>query len=101
MENFSRHVKVGDSEGWCGARFIVAIVRPFTPGEDAVALWITMQDDTRMLDILPLQDGRDYIVFERLYKTQTVREAHAEVEVFWQRIFDRLPKQHDTPKGFE
>lgn len=96
LETYSRHVRVEDSEAYCGPRFIVAIVRPFTVGEDAIALWIHRQDDTRLLDIVPMSDGRDYIVFERLYVSQSVADARLEADAYLKSVLSMIPKQHDT-----
>jgi len=79
---YPRHIKVGDSEGWCGPVLMTAITRPFTPGEDAVFAWLLLQDDSTLLDIIHLTDGRDYIVFRRQHTRQTLREALVEQETF-------------------
>lgn len=96
METYTRQIRVGDSEAMFGPRFIVALVRPFTAGEDAVMLWVRLQDDTRLVDIVPLSDGRDFIVFERGYKTQTYEQAHEEVRAFQAAMLRLIPKQHDS-----
>ena len=75
LETYSRHVKVGDSEGWCGAHFIVLVLRAFTPGEDAVTAWAKAQDDAVLVDVVGLGDGRDYVVLRRQYVRQTYRDA--------------------------
>lgn len=80
----------------CGPRFIVAILRPFTTGEDAVMMWVRLQDDTRLLDIVPLGDGRDFVVFERNYVTQTFADAYREAERYKAAMVRLIPKQHDT-----
>ena len=80
----------------CGPRYIVAIVHAFTAGEDAVMTWVRMQDDTRLVDIVPLKDGRDFCVFERNYLFQTREDAFQEAEAYQRAIMRLLPKQHDT-----
>ena len=96
LETYSRHVKVGDSEGWCGANFIVLIVRAFTPGEDAVTLWAKAQDEASLVDIIGLGDGRDYIILKRHYVKQSYRDALNEQAVFANAFFSRPSTQHDT-----
>ena len=96
METYTRQIRVGDSEAMCGPRFITVISRPFTAGEDAVMTWVRMQDDTRLLDIVPLMDGRDFLVFERLYVKQTYQSAFEEVERYQEAIRRLIPRQHDT-----
>jgi hypothetical protein len=61
-----------------------------------VVAWIVQQDSTELLDLVPLQDGRDYAIFRRLHKTQTHREALREQELFVNGLLSRIPKQHDT-----
>lgn len=82
LETYSRHVKVGDSEGWCGANYIVMLVRPFTPGENAVMTWVRAQDEASLVDSLSLGDGRDYIILKRHYTKQTYTDALNEQAVF-------------------
>jgi len=95
-ENYYKSVRVGDSEAHLGPTMICAILRPFTPGEDAVATWIVAQDATRLIDIVHLTDGRDFCVFERLYLTQSYEQARAESDAHIASIIARIPKQHDT-----
>lgn len=100
METYTRQIRVGDSYAMCGPRFIVALMRPFTTGEDAVSLWCRLQDDTRVLDIVPLRDGRDFIVFERLHKNQSLADAYEEARAFESAMLRHIPRQHatsDTP----
>lgn len=79
---YPRHIKVGGSEGWCGPILMTAITKPFTAGEDAVFAWLSRQDDSTLLELIHLEDGRDYIVLRRLHVTETLREALAEQERF-------------------
>lgn len=79
-----------------GPRFIVAFLRGFTPGEDAVMTWVRMQDDSRLIDIVPLKDGRDFVVFQRNYRTETFLDAYKEAERFKATMMRLLPMQHDT-----
>lgn len=102
METYTRQIRVGDSEAMCGPRYIAALVRAFTPGEDAVMAWVRMQDDTRLVDIVPLKDGRDFCVFERNYVTQSYEDAYREAERFLDAVARLIPKQHvpsDTPNA--
>lgn len=96
LEVYPRHVKVGDSEGWCGPSLMVLILRPFTPGEDAVVAWALALDDTNVLTVLHLRDGRDYIVLERLHTKQTLRAALKEQDSYLNNFIRRIPTQHDT-----
>jgi len=96
LEIYPRHVKVGDSEGWCGPSLMALVLRPFTPGEDAVVAWAKAQDDAVLLDVVHLADGRDYMVLERLHSKQTLRAALAEQNQFLANAIWRIPMQHDT-----
>lgn len=96
LETYMRHVKVGDSEGWCGPHYLTLLVRAFTAGEDAVAAWARAQDDALLLDIIPLKDGRDYIILQRLYTKQTYPDAIREKNAFEAMLMGLIPKQHDT-----
>lgn len=89
---------MGESEGWCGANFIVLVLKPFTAGEDAVILWATRQDDSELVDILHLSDGRDYIVLQRKHSSQGYREAIREQEAFAMRLIIVAQRNmtHDT-----
>lgn len=96
IATYSRHVKVGDSEAWCGVSLVVAVLRPFTPGEDAVVTWIRAQDDTELLDLVHLADGRDYVVLERKHVTQSRQDALREQERYINSLVARIPMQHGT-----
>lgn len=96
LETYTRWVKVGDSEAMCGAHLIVTLSRGFTPGEDAIMTWVRMQDDTRLIDIVPLRDGRDLAIFERNYVKQTYAQALAETARFEEAMIRLIPKQHDS-----
>ena len=96
LETYTRWVRVGDSEAMCGPRFIVVLSRPFTAGEDAVMTWVRMQDDTHLMDIVPLKDGRDFIVFEREYTKQTYGQACEEARRYTEALLRLIPKQHDS-----
>lgn len=82
LETYSRHIKVGDSEAWCGPHFVVLLIRPFTAGEDAVVAWARAQDEATLIDHVPLKDGRDYLVLQREYVTQSYRQALTEAMVY-------------------
>jgi hypothetical protein len=73
-----RRIHSGGSEAWCGEAVIVACTRPFTAGEDAVLAWVTQQDAVELVGVMPLPDGRDLMLFDRSYLTQTSEEAHQE-----------------------
>jgi hypothetical protein len=96
LEIYPRHIKVGDSEGWCGPSLMSLLLRPFTPGEDAVVAWACAQDDAALLEVVHLSDGRDYVVLERLHTKQTIRAALAEQNNFLAEMIWRIPMQHDT-----
>ena len=103
IETYYRCIKVGDSEAWLGVDLITAILRPFTAGEDAVALWIVAQDETTLLDLVPLADGRDFVVLERKHLSQTRSQAIVESQRFLSGMLLTLPTQHvssDTPTRF-
>ena len=55
---------------------------------------IKAQDEALLDAIVPLRDGRDYIVLRRLYVRQTYLEALQEREAFL-RVMAKFPKQHD------
>lgn len=77
---FPRTVEVGGSQGFCGALDIVAIVRPFTAGEEAVLTWCAAQDGATVSELASLPDGRDIIVLRRLHTRQTIHDAIRETE---------------------
>jgi hypothetical protein len=92
LETYHKHIKVGDSEGWCGPSLMVVVLRPFTPGEDAIITWACAQDDAELLEVLHLQDGRDYIVLARRHTKQTLQAALAEQQAF----LSGIPMQRGT-----
>lgn len=94
-ETYTRWIRVGDSEAMCGPRFILTLSRGFTPGEDAIMTWVRMQDDTQLIDIVPLKDGRDFVIFQRQYTKQTYAQACEEARRFTNAMM-RIPMQHDT-----
>lgn len=96
LETYNRHIKVGDSEAWCGPSIIAAVLRPFTAGEDAVVMWIRHQDDTALLDLVHLADGRDYVVLERLHTTQSRQQALVEQREYLRSVLAKVPMQHGT-----
>jgi hypothetical protein len=73
-----RHIAYGECEAWCGAALVVCITRPFTPDEDLVFDWIMKQDACELFGIAHLSDGRDLIVLDRMFKTQSMHEAQME-----------------------
>ena len=59
--------------------------------------WVRLQDDSRVVDIVPMTDGRDFVVMERNYVSQTFSDAYEEARRYTEAIYRLLPKQHDTP----
>jgi hypothetical protein len=94
---YSRSIQSGGSEAYCGARFIVALLRPFTAGEDAVTAWVTAQDDSILLGWVPMDDGRDFVLLGRLHTKQSYRDAVAEQTAYDARPLSKIPTQHGTP----
>ena len=86
LEHYTRHVRVGDSEAWFGLRLVTVITRPFTPGEDAIAAWVRVQDGCELLALLHLNDGRDYVVLQRTYTLQTYQDALQEARRYGPKI---------------
>lgn len=78
IETYHKHIKVGESQGWCGPSLISLVLKPFTPGEDAVIAWAVAQDDADLLDMVHLNDGREYVVLARRHTKQSLRDALAE-----------------------
>ena len=73
-----RHIAYGECEGWCGSGLIVVITRMFTPDEDLLFDWVEKQDDCDLYGVQPLVDGRELMVFNRQFRTQTPLEAYEE-----------------------
>ena len=76
-----RTYKLGDAEGYCGDTYIVTLSRPFTRSEDHLFRWLTEQDAVELYGLAHLSDGRDLMLFERLFVTQSreaAREEHAQ-----------------------
>lgn len=97
LETYYKTIRVDDSEAMLGANLITAIVRPFTPGEEAIAEWVRQQDQTALIDYQPLSDGRDYIVLQRLHASESYAAALQKSTDHVNAMF-RASKQHDTPK---
>lgn len=89
LETYSRHIKVGNSEAWCGANFIVLMANPFTAGEDAVVAWAKAQDDAELVDVIGLGDRRDYVILRRLHTKQTYQDALRE-QANYARAFSKV-----------
>jgi len=70
-----RSIRRGDCAAWCGFDVVITLTRPFTHQEDAVFDWVTKQDSVSLIGWHSLEDGRDYMLFERLYSTQTREDA--------------------------
>jgi hypothetical protein len=75
---------------------MVGKLRPFTVGEDAVLGWLTSQDDIVVADIVPMQDGRDFVVFQRQYTKQSFHAATVEAQGYLLNLISAVPKQHVT-----
>ena len=73
-----RHVKYGECEAWCGSGLVVVVTRAFTPDEDLLFDWVVRQDRCFLYGIHHLPDGRDLIVFERQFVTQSRDDAFTE-----------------------
>lgn len=89
---FPRQIRSGGSEGYCGALDIVLISKPFTPGEDAVLFWAVCQDASVLVDIYPLDDGRDVILLQRLHTGQSLIDAVKEQQVHMQQVLKISPR---------
>lgn len=70
-----RHFQQGDSEAWVGGTLMIAMTRPFTVNEDSVFRWLNNQDGCLLYGVHHLRDGRDLLVFERVYSKQSKEEA--------------------------
>lgn len=94
---FPRTFLLGDARGYFGEEIIVTVSRPFTKGEDELFRWVVEQDGTQLFGIYGCEDGRDLIVFERLYTKQTREEAHEE---HGRHLRDLLVARGVTPLTF-
>lgn len=75
---FSRRTECEDSRAYVGTYYAVTITRPFTRAEIHVFDWLVRQDSMELINIEHLDDGRDVMVFQRLYTSQTREQAIAE-----------------------
>lgn len=76
--SFPRALHAGGSEGYLGAHDIYLITRPFTKGEEQVLAWAEQQDGATLVEIVPLQDGRDLLILARDHTRQTRKDAENE-----------------------
>ena len=72
------HIASGDSEAWVGGSLMVAVTRAFTYDEDTVFRWLVQHDDAVLYAVHHLTDGRDLMVFDRLFTRQDKEQALAE-----------------------
>jgi hypothetical protein len=73
-----RFAQFGEARAYCGTDYIVVISKAFTPDEDLALRWVIEQDSCVLHTLTHLADGRDIMLFERLYHTQTREEAVGE-----------------------
>lgn len=90
-ELWPRHERVGfNGEAWCGGSLIVTVTRPFTVEEDHIFLWVMKQDACQLIGVHHLPDGRDIILFERMFVLQSKVDAIQEHQEHLQKLLDRL-----------
>ena len=85
-----RHVQRGDCEAWVGGTLMIAMTRPFTVEENDVFTWLTDQDACLLYGVHHLRDGRDLMVFERLYTKQSKDDALAEHRAHLRALMARV-----------
>lgn len=83
---YPRRLKVGESVAYVGALEVVIISKPFTPGEDAVFAWANSADETTLVDIAPLDDGRDFILLKREHTKQSLEDAVREFQMHYRGL---------------
>lgn len=83
-----RHIAYGECEGWCGSGLVVVLTRAFTPDEDLLFDWVLKQDKCLLYGLHHQSDGRDLIVFERQFVTQSRDEAFQEHIMHLRRVLE-------------
>lgn len=74
-ELWPRHKRFGNCEAWVGGGLAICVTQPFTAEEDQLFRWVLEQDTCVLYGIHHMKDGRDLIVFDRTFTTQTREEA--------------------------
>lgn len=84
-----RHIAYGECHGWVGSGLIIVMTRAFTPDEDLLFDWVAKQDRCHLYGIHHMQDGRDLIVFERQFVSQSQADAVAEHQAHLRKVLSQ------------
>lgn len=84
------------AEGYCGGNLIVTVSRAFTDDEDQIFQWAKAQDSASLWGVQHLSDGRDLLIFERSFTSQTQAEAIEEHRAHLANWIRAIPSQHNT-----
>jgi hypothetical protein len=85
-----RHFQQGDSEAWVGGTLMIALTRPFTVDEDQVFRWLNEQDGCLLYGVHHLRDGRDILLFERSFTSQSKEDAILEHRLHLRMLAHRV-----------
>lgn len=94
-----RQIHIGDAHGYVGADVIVTISKVFSKEEDALFHWVDSQDDCYLFGIQHLPDGRDLIIFNRNWRTQTREQAEMEHRSHLRALIRKLESQRPLFPG--
>lgn len=84
-----RYIAYGECEAWCGGGLVVCLTRPFTTDEDLLFDWVLKQDRCELFGIYHMEDGRDLIVFDRMFTKQSKHEAMDEHRAHVKRVLQQ------------
>lgn len=76
----SRHAEIGTAVVLVGDIMISILVEPFSPDEAEAIDWANQVDDTELLAVFGMSDGRDFILLKRLHTKQSVADAVLELQ---------------------
>ena len=85
----SRHLKLETASAFVTSTYVVVISAPFSLEEEEVMTWVQDVDETRLLGIVPLPDGLDLMILERLHTKQSAEEACQEQIEAMQKNFSQ------------
>lgn len=83
----SRSAEFGTATVWVGDVMISVISYLGTTDEDAAFEWANEVDDTELLGIYPMDDGRDFTLMKRLHTKQSIVDAVLELQEAIEKSF--------------
>ena len=71
----TNQLQLATASAFVSALYIVVVSAPFSEEEEELMTWVADIDDTRLLGIIPIPNGMDIMVLERMHTKQSMEDA--------------------------